>query len=446
MVTYQDLLKVGQSEEARKDFVLYVIRKHKASQAYKTAIIADEYDRRRNRTIVQFQKLLYDISGRAIPDNYSANYKLCSGFFHRFVTQQNQYLLGNGVSWGKPETAEKLGAGFDHALQSAGRKAIVGGQSFGFWNYDHMDVFGLDELAPLYDEATGGLAAAVRFYQIDSDKPLRATLYEKDGYTDYLWAKNHMDGEIVSEKRPYVLTLARSAVDGVEILDGRNYADFPIVPLYANLHKQSELVGMQEQIDAYDLIRSGYCNTIDEASFIYWAIQNAGGMGDIDLVKFVERMKTLHAGLVEDSEAKAEPHQLEAPYQGREALLDRLEKDMYRDYMALNTDDIKGGAVTATQIRAAYEPMNSKADEYEYCIDEFLAGILQLAGIEDTPSFVRSVLVNTQEEISALVSASSYLSSSYLTRRILTLLGDGDKAEEVLAEIDGEDLDRIGGE
>ena len=444
MRTYNDLTEVGENEALRMEFVYEAINEHKSSDLYKTAQIADEYDRKQNRTIVQFQKLLYDATGRAIPDNVSANYKITSGFFNRFTTQQVQFLLGNGVTWEDETTKDYLGEDFDQQLQVAAKASLGAGVSFGFYNYDHLEVFTALEYVPLYDEENGALMAGIRFWQVDAQKPLRATLYETDGITEYIWEDG--EGQILKDKRPYILTVISTGVDEAEIFAGENYPTFPIVPLWANPHRQSELVGLREQIDAYDLIKSGFCNTIDEASFIYWTINNAGGMDEIDLAEFVQRLKTIHAANVEDTGATAQANSLEAPHEGREALLDRLAKDMYADYMALNIDEIKGGANTATQIRAAYEPMNNKADQFEYCVIEFLQGILSVAGLEDKPTFTRSYLVNTTEEISVLLQAAQYLDDEYVTRKILTLLGDADKADEIIASMDEYDYQRIAGE
>lgn len=444
MRTFNDLLEVGENEANRMQFVYEAISEHKSSDLYKTAQIADEYDRKQNRTIVQFQKLLYDATGRAIPDNVSANYKITSGFFNRFTTQQVQFLLGNGVTWEDETTKDYLGEDFDKQLQVAAKASLGAGVSFGFYNYDHLEVFTALEYAPLYDEENGALMAGIRFWQVDAQKPLRATLYEIDGITEYIWEDG--EGRILKEKRPYILTLVSTGVDEAEIFAGENYPTFPIVPLWANPHRQSELVGLREQIDAYDLIKSGFCNTIDEASFIYWTINNAGGMDEVDLAEFVQRLKTIHAATVEDTGSTAQANSLEAPHEGREALLDRLAKDMYADYMALNVDEIKGGANTATQIRAAYEPMNNKADQFEYCVIEFLQGILSVAGLEDKPTFTRSYLVNTTEEISVLLQAAQYLDDEYVTRKILTLLGDADKADEIIANMDEYDYQRLAGE
>lgn len=441
MITYNDLLQ----ETDKKAFVRRVIDDHKSSIDYKMAKVADEYNRRLNRTILNYQKLLYTMSGRAVPDNYSANYKLCSNFFSRFVTQENQYLLGNGVTWNDDKTAEKLGGDFDNKLQEAGENALVHKIAFGFWNMDHVEVFSFLEFAPLWDEEDGALKAGVRFWQIDANKPLRATLYELDGYTDYIWRQDKPDGEILNEKRAYKLTLKGTDADGMEIFNGENYPTFPIVPLWGNKYHQSEFVGMRENIDAYDLIKSGFANDLDDASQIYWTIQNGGGMDDVDLAKFIERMKTVKAAVVEDGGASAESHTMEVPYAAREAVLNRIRSDLYEDFMALDTKNLAAGAVTATQIQAAYEPLNQKADKYEFCVIEFIKGILDLAGIEDDPTFTRSVVVNTTETINNVLAGAQYLSEDYVTRKILTVLGDGDQADQIMKEMDGENMARFSG-
>lgn len=435
MKTYQDLLAVGDNEQARMDFVLTAIREHKGSDLYKIAVIADQYDCQQNTTITNFRRAVYNLQGRPVDDIWSANYKLASNFFRRFVTQQNQFLLGNGVTWNNG-AGERLGDDFDTRLQQAGRAALVGGVSFGYWNADHLEVFKVTEFAPLLDEENGALSAGVRFWQIDRTKPLRATLYELDGLTEYIWEDGK--GRVLNEKRAYQAITRETAAEGTEILEWRNYPSFPVVPFWGNPHHQSELLGIRAQIDAYDIIKSGFADDIDTAQ-LYWILHNTGGMDDADLAKFIERLHIVHAATVDDvAGTGVEAHTVDIPHEAREKLLERLEKDLYRDYMALNTQDIANGAATATQIRAAYEPLNSKADEYEYCVIDFISGILAVAGIEDSPTFTRSTMVNTQEEVQTLVLAADYLPADYITKKIVTIYGDADHAEDILKQQEAE--------
>ena len=448
MLTYQNLLEVVGNEKETIEFIRKAINEHKSSDVYKTAYDAEQYCRRRNVTITRYQKLLYTMTGNAVPDNWSANFKMASNFFHRFVTQENQYLLGNGVSWQNNSTKEKLGNNdkpFDTQIQKIGKNALVHGVAFGFFNLDHVEPFSILEFVPLYDEEDGAMKAGIRFWQIDDQKPLRATLYELDGYTDYIWNKKVNDeanGKVLKPKRPYKIKYRETDVDGIEIYEQENYPSFPIVPMWGNTHHQSELVGLKEQIDCYDLIKSGFADTVDEASIVYWTLTNAGGMDDVDLAKFVERLKTVHAARV-DEPIQAESHSIDVPFEGREALLKRLENDLYADAMALNVYNIADGAVTATQIRAAYEPLNSKTDDFEYCVNDFVHGILNVAGVEDEFSFTRSKIVNVAEEIQVVIQAANYLESDYVTEKILTLLGDGDKTKEILEKMESDDIKRF---
>lgn len=442
--TYQDFKKIGKDEKKRKAFVRALIDEHKRSDNYIDAANAYEYYCHRNKTINEFQKLLYTVSGKAIPDIWSANFKMASRFFYRFVTQEVQYLLGNGITWGNEETESKLGIGrksIDRQTKSAAKKALWGGQAFGFYDKDHVEVFSYLEYVPLYDEYNGAMMAGVRFWQIDDSHPLRATLYEIDGFTKYVWnTKENLD----EPKRAYIQKVASTEADGTEIYDERNYPTFPIVPFWANEEHTNDFVGLREQIDCFDLIKSSYANDVDDASLIYWTINNAGGMTDVDLAKFVQRIKTLHAATTNDEGAQAESHTQDVPYQSREALLDRLEKDLYKDAMALDTERIAGGAATATEIIAAYELLNEKCDDFEYQVIDFLNGIMEVAGIEDEPTFTRSILINQTEMINSLSTAATYLPDSYIVEKLLNVLGDGDKVEEVLAEMDADELDRFG--
>ena len=166
-------------------------------------------------------------------------------------------------------------------------------------------------------------------------------------------------------------------------------------------------------------------------------------MDDVDLAKFVQHMKTVRAAVVEEEGAKAESHTVEAPYQSREALLNRLDRDLYKDAMALDTERIAGGAVTATQIKAAYEDLNSKCDDFEYQILDFIDGILAVAGIEDSATFTRSVIVNQEEMVGTILQSAQYLSVEYVTKKIMDILGDGDATQAVLKQMDNEDYDRF---
>ena len=412
------------------EFVLATIKDHKGSAEYKLAVDAELYYAHQNPTIMNFQKFVYNQFGKAVPDIWSANNKIASNWHNYFTTQAVSYLLGNGITFKKDSNKEKLGDKFDRMVEKAAIHAKNAAVAFGFWNLDHLEVFSLNEFAPLHDEEDGGLKAGVRFWQIDDNKPLRATLYELDGYTDFIKRKDE-DMEVLHEKRAYKEIVRTSEVEGEVIIDGENYPGFPIVPLW-NVNKQSDLAGNRGTIDAYDLMISGLVNNVSDGEFIYWILKNCGGMDAVDDARFIEQLKLTHVAHADgDDGAEVEGHNVSVEFKATAEALDRLERQLFKDYMGLKVEDISAGA-TNDQIQSAYEPLNQKTDQFEYCVNDFIMGILELAGIEDEPTYTRSQMSNRAETLDMVLQSAEYLDDEYVTKKILTLLGDADELDDVL--------------
>ena len=425
-------------------FIRAAVSDHKASEAYRVAADAELYYAKKNPTIRKYQKFIYDSLGRSVPDIWSANYKLTHGFFRRFVLQQVQYVLSNGVTFQNKETKVRLGAGFDAAVQNLAKKAMVDGVAFGFWNFDHLEVFPLADtpnspgFAPLYDRDTGLLRAGVRYWET-ADQTIRYTLYEEGGYTEYIQRKGE-DMAVLNELRPYIVASSENGLGMVEEEQGENYSSFPIIPMYANDLKESEIIGIRPSIDCYDFIMSGMANNVDETSAFYWILSGSGGMDDVDLVKFVEHMKQLHAVAL-DRGVEAEAHTLAIPVEANKVLLDYLKNDMYENMMLMNPEKILGGNLVATAIRFAYQPQDDKCGDFEYCVRDFIGSLLKLLGIKDEPSFQWNRIANQMEETQMVMLAASELDSETILRHLPWLTPE--EAEEILKRRTAEDLGRF---
>lgn len=444
--TYQDLQACGNDKKRRMEFILTAINEHKSSDLYKTAVDAMLYYKGENPTITRYEKIIYDLEGKAHVDMYTANHKIASSFFTIAVDQENSYLLGNGVTFQNDTTKDKLGTQrkrFDQQIQLAGEYALIGGVSFGFWNFDHIDVFQITEFVPLEDEENGALMAGIRFWQVDADKPLRVTLYEIDGYTDCIQRKGE-DMIILAEKQKYQKTVAKSEVDGTEILDGKNYPTFPVVPLKNDRDSRSAICGKRNTIDALDLVTSNMVNNVDEGTLIYWIISNCGGMSDLDDVKFLDRLRTTRVAHTDD-DSSITPQAIQAPYEGNQAAIDTLTKKLFQDFQALDTGDESLNSSTATGLKFRYAALDLKVDKFERQVTEFINGVLALAGIDDEPTYTRSRIINSQEEVQTVLMGAPYFDDEYTTQKLLTILGDADMVEELLRRKAAEDLGRFNG-
>lgn len=447
MFTYQDFI----TENNRLRAISMAITNHLNSDLYKTAKSADEYDHQRNEAIINYVKTIFTLTGSPVEDFTASNNKLCSNFFHRLNTQRCTYLLGNGVSFTdhkeevigddgvaitRDVTKDTLGDQFDTDLKKLGYKSLIHGVSFGFWNVDRLHVFPVTEFVPLWDEETGALRAGVRFWRLDSTKPLIAVVYEEDGYAKYKSKEAvGMDLEEIVPKKPYKVEVSITEEDGEEIIGEDNYGSLPIVPLWGSDLHQSTLIGMKEKIDSFDLIRSGFANDLTDCAQIYWILENCGGMTDTELARFRDRLKINHIAVVDTDNSKATPYTQDIPYGARAAYLAEIRAGIYEDFGALDVHTVAAGA-TNDHIDAAYQPMDEEADNFEYQVIEFVQQILRLIGIEDTPVFKRNRISNQTEQTQMVLSSAEFLDSETVLRKLPFITVD--EVAEIMARKDQE--------
>lgn len=435
MYTYQDFI----TEEGG---VLYAVKRaimtHQQSDIYKTAQTADKYDHQLNETIYNYVRMIWSMSGNPVEDFTASNNKIASNFFHRLNTQRVTYLLGNGITFANDEKIKDvLGDKFDTDLKSLAYFALIHGVAFGFWNVDRLYVFPLTEFAPLWDEETGVLRAGIRFWRIDSDKPMIAVLYEEDGYTTYRSTGNGYEFEEYKQKTAYKLKVASTQVDGEVIVGTENYGSLPIVPMWGSRLKQSTLVGMRNAIDSFDLIRSGFANDLSDCSQIYWILENYGGMTEGELAQFRDRLKIQHIAVADTDSGKVTPYAQEIPFQARKEYLAEIRAGIYEDFGGLDVHTVEAGA-TNDHIEAAYQPMDEEADDFEYQVIEFVQQVLALIGYEDTPIFKRNRISNQVEQTEMILSAASVLDQETILRKLPFITVDevADIMKETLNEAD----------
>ncbi|MBQ7305472.1 MAG: phage portal protein, partial [Clostridia bacterium] len=391
------------------------IDRYKASRDFRQALEAGDYFRGCNsavarKTILRARKIeTRDESGRKRirtgTEDVVGN-RIGSGFLFRFITQQNQFLLANGCILRDSETKARLGADFDHQLAALGERALIHGVSWGFWNVDHLEVLeaardSRSGFFALMDEMTDEAMLGIQFWQITPDKPMYIRLFEMDGVTVFKVEKSLLIP--MMPKRPYIVTMRSDAL-GDEVLSTGNYQRLPIIPLYANTERHSELTpAIKAKIDAYDNILSDFADNLDRANDVYWVLNNFGGTTD-DIAQMLEEIQRIKAvANLSDgtgSSSTAEPHTIEVPYAARQTALDILERALYQDYMALNIDALTGGSLTNVAIRAATANLNLKADRYEWQVFRFVQQLLSLLGVTtEEIRFQRQCIANESEMV-----------------------------------------------
>lgn len=448
MKTYQDYERAADKLE----FIKTAVREHQTTDAYKIALIADEYEKQQNTTIRQYVKYLYTKTGAKVVDFTAANCKIASNFFHRLNTQRCAYSLGNGLSFTHTEevdgnqvdmTKQRLGSDFDGVVYDAAYYALIHGVSFVLWNIDRAHVFPITEFCPLWDENDGRLRAGIRFWSLDWDKrPVTVVLYTEGGYAVYRTREGSRGLDLVEIEplKAYRQRVAVSTADGETVVGESNYGSLPIVPMWGSKRKQSTLIGMRDAIDSYDLIQSGFANDLEECAEIYWIIGNALGMDDNDIAQFRDRLKFQHFAVADTDNSTVTPYTQEVPTAAREAFLKGIRAQIYEDFGALDVHTVAAGA-TNDHIDAAYQTMDEEADDFEYQVIRFVRQILALLGIDDVPQFKRNRISNQKEQVEMVMLAAEHLDEETLLNKLPFITVD--EVKKILENKDADSYERF---
>lgn len=440
MITYQDFFADYTDISSA---ITDVINQWKADPFYTTAVIADEYDRQMNTTVMNYVKIMYSMSGAPIEDFTASNNKITSNFFARLNTQRCTYSLGNGITFAEEGIKDRFGSKFDNTINTAGYYALIHGLSFVYLGENTYD-FKVTEFAPLWDEETGALRAGVRFWQLAPDKPQFAVFYEEDGFTKYRKDNAEAIFKVVQEKRGYIQRYQKTPALGEEIIGEDNYSGLPIVPMWGSRLKQSTLIGMRQKIDSFDLIRSGFANDLTDLAQVFWILENYGGMDVDDIARFRDNLKLHHFAEMDTAQGGGiKPYAQEIPYQARKVYLDDLRAGIYEDFGGLDVHTISAGA-TNDHIDAAYQPMDENADDFEYQIIECIQQLGVLLGIDAdtaTPLFKRNRISNQKEQVEMLVQEAEWLDEETILNKLPNI--SPDEVVDIMRRKSAEEVDRM---
>lgn len=460
--TYEDWLD---APEDKSDILKRIISSYKGTEEFRRALLAQQYfvsdnEEIKNKYIVQYDS--HEVNGtKKDPETGEevpvtgvvsgkvkvAGTRISSSFLFRFVTQQNQHLLGNGVTLADEALKKRLGRAFDTALASMGEKALLDGVCWGFWNNDHLEVIraandNQSGAVALLSEKDGQPKVLIHFWRLSNDKPMHVRVFESDGLTAYAENSKTKELYISEEKTAYKNVVLRDGL-GTSVIGGENYNGvLPVVPLYANPEKRSEFSdAIKSKIDCFDRIASDFGDNLQMANDIFWVLNNFGGSTK-EVLKTLQQIKELRA-VVNISDgmgggSTAEPHTFEVPYAARQVALDILRNELYNDYMALDNKTLTGSSLANSAIKAAVMDLNLKCDRYEWQVFDFVQNILALNGIKtEEISFKRRTYENETEIIENIYKAAEDLDRE--TRLKLNPMVPNDSIPQIMANKDAEE-------
>ena len=122
-------------------------------------------------------------------------------------------------------------------------------------------------------------------------------------------------------------------------------------------------------------------------------------------------------------------------------MLELLRKDIYEDFQALDVNTLSASAKTTQEIKAAYQAQDNKCADFEYFIIKFCYRILELAGIDDDPTFRWNRTLNETEQTNMVLTAANYLTDEAIIKHLPFLTPE--EADEIIKTRNAESFNRF---
>lgn len=434
MLTFQDLLAVGSSETKRAEFLLQAIAEHENSKKYKIGQLAAEFYAGNDPILEKVKKIIYDLNGMAHKDYFSADSKLKTSYYQIFAMQTVSYSFGNGVAFDNEEIKKKLGSSFDTDINDWATYAVNDGEAYAYVTENKITPMSIGSdktkpiFVPLIDEETGAVKAGFKYWRLDDDKPLRITLYEPQGYTEYKQPYGEKLSAI-SGLKAYKGTVTKFGVFD-DVINAENVEGIPIVKL-SFFNDQSYIANKDNMLTEYNALLSKLCNNSRENDLVYWIIKNCGGMDEIDDNAFLMKIIQSHVAHLDEGQ-EAEPKQLVAPHEGILAALETLRKQLFYNFAAIDFERMSGGNITTYEIKQAYANKDLYADRFEMNFARAMEQVLKLMGYEgETYRLTRSRLIDANGESQVILSEAPYFGEEVTTKRLCEIHGMIDSFEQI---------------
>ena len=352
--------------------------------------------------------------GLDIPIDIKPVLEITSGLAKKAVDTYAARLWSNPIQVRNVDLATVLGSAFLQTGKRAQTWAGICGVAHWFYDNGNVQLFRPLEYFPLPDELTGEDRAGIRFWRVSDDKPWNVQLFERSGYTWYIrGVEKGKDNELTihQEKRPYRRVITpRAAGDEYATVETNNYPEFPIIPLYGNDDRQTDLnnAGLSK-VKAMNLKETLYSNEVFRNPLMAWYIQGYGG-NPKTLVEMKKMMQVLGVfpteATKEEDGATINPVSFEIPYAEHETSMNRYRAGIARDWTFLDQETVSGGSLTNVVIKAHMQDIDIKAGDKEKLAADALRKLLYVAGydvdIADI-TFSHSTLVNDLEYTQRIV-------------------------------------------
>lgn len=378
----------------------------------------------------------YYVEGEAITDTIKANNKIQHPFHKILVNQKTAYICSNPINVNvrqikpvdekKPTREEQkilnetkefeefltlfLGVKFDKVINDL----IKGSSNKGVeWLHFFINKRGelnyivvpAEQIIAVYDtQYEKELLYIIRFYLVDliDEKGKTTQRYKVEWWTkdnvEY-WEQN-IEGNFMLDSNYAVNPAAHWTSFNTNKPSQKNnhsWDKVPFIPLYNNSDQTTDLEPIKELIDSYDLVKSGWCNDLEEFDNLVYIIKGYQGLSEQskqELSELTMLVKNIRESNVITTEIDGAVSTLKAeiPVEAKEKFLQITRREIFYFGEGVDLDSDKfANAPSGVALQFLYTALDLKADrtilELQIMLKEFMWFIVQYINMTKNKKF-----------------------------------------------------------
>jgi SPP1 family phage portal protein len=283
------------------------------------------------------------------------------------------------------------------------------------------------EIIPIYDKYNKNIIEIIRYYRIDEDnyrietwttKGVKIETIDKDKIINSNnvepWTpqkvnfKNIEKDKIIINDILYHYEEITYYQGEIENIEGKNLPFIPFIPLFNNKAKKSDLDGIQDLLDMYNSINSGFVDNIN--LFQEAIVKLKGFTGDTEELETIRKnmQKYKMVGIPQGGgdNADMEYMGIEIPVEARKVILEILKENIFKVGQGLDPDRLASEShITNGVIKARYSQLDMKANrtqkQLKIFYEKFVDCVNQFnnSGLDKEITFNRSMIFNESESI-----------------------------------------------
>lgn len=260
------------------------------------------------------------------------------------------------------------------------------------------------EIIPLYDKYNKYITEIIRYkeYKENNTYLIDVEVWDKEkvSYIKFSLKDNNLQLLEKIEEGPHYITV--KTIEEKEFTENVSFGFIPFIPLWNNKSHQSDLNIIQELLDMYNQISSGFIDNIFRFQEFLLLLRGFGGQ---DLEVIIEQLKKFKAMNASDKESGAEYLKVEIPVEARKVILEIIKKNIFLLGRGVDPDSLEGSQLTNVVIKSKYANLDMKGNDTEKQYKIFYKELIYDINIfyrntySDEIIFTRNQIFNTDEKI-----------------------------------------------